>query len=216
MPQPRRSWKRRSAERPLELREAALRRFSERGYSATTIDDVARAADVTVGTVYRYFPDKRALLSALVEWAISVPLLPEETAPVSLRQVLRAVWTASRGEPHAGVLRILVAEGGSAPDLVTRYRHAVLEPTADRLATFVRQARPDSDGRLAASAMLGHLLGASLLAGAPPSIEGLIPQLDPIEVTVERLVADEGAGTAVPRQPIQPAPTRRIVGPESW
>jgi AcrR family transcriptional regulator len=132
MPDTRRAWKRRSAARPAELREAALRLFSQRGFSAATIEDVARSAGVTVGTVYRYYTDKGALLASLVDWAATVPLVGDGstaagTALDGLRRALRGVWTVSRGEPHAGVLRILIGEGGATPALVARYREAVLE-----------------------------------------------------------------------------------------
>lgn len=39
--------------------------FVAQGYTGTSIADVAREADVAVGTVYRLFPDKPALLAAL-------------------------------------------------------------------------------------------------------------------------------------------------------
>lgn len=39
--------------------------FVASGYTGTSIADVAREADVAVGTVYRLFPDKPALLAAL-------------------------------------------------------------------------------------------------------------------------------------------------------
>lgn len=46
--------------------DAGARVFAERGASAT-LTDVARAAGVGVGTVYRKYPDKQAILDALVE-----------------------------------------------------------------------------------------------------------------------------------------------------
>src|SRR5262245_58858444 len=45
---------------------AARKVFSEQGVDAQ-MDDVARRADVGVGTVYRHFPTKEALLQALTE-----------------------------------------------------------------------------------------------------------------------------------------------------
>ncbi len=48
---------------------AAARVFAERGLDAT-LDEVATAAAVGVGTVYRRFPDKDALIAALFEDAI--------------------------------------------------------------------------------------------------------------------------------------------------
>jgi len=44
------------------LLEAAAAAFEERGYDETTTTEIARRAGVAVGTVYGYFPDKRALL----------------------------------------------------------------------------------------------------------------------------------------------------------
>jgi AcrR family transcriptional regulator len=210
MPETRRSWKRRSAARPAELRQAALRLFAERGYSAATIEDVARSAGVTVGTVYRYFTDKSALLASLVEWAATVPLV-ERPAADGLRRTLRGIWATSRGEPHAGVLRILIGEGGTQPALVARYRETVLEPAAAALTELLRESASPTDPRLLARATLGHLLGSSVLAGAPPTIEALIPQLDPLEVTVERLIDGSQA-----KDPTRAVATRRFSGPESW
>src|ERR1700733_1290143 len=56
---------RRDAERNRQrILAAAAEVFTERGLDAT-LDDVARAAGVGVGTVYRRFPDKEALVAAL-------------------------------------------------------------------------------------------------------------------------------------------------------
>jgi AcrR family transcriptional regulator len=45
--------------------EAALELFAERGYAGTAVPDIARLAGVSVGTIYRYFSDKDALVNAL-------------------------------------------------------------------------------------------------------------------------------------------------------
>lgn len=47
------------------IMEAAEKLFVANGYTGTSIADVARQADVAVGSVYRLFPDKPALLAAL-------------------------------------------------------------------------------------------------------------------------------------------------------
>ncbi|WP_240704723.1 TetR/AcrR family transcriptional regulator [Croceicoccus sediminis] len=46
---------------------AALKLFSESGFDATRVADVAAEAEVPVGTVYKHFADKDALLAAIVE-----------------------------------------------------------------------------------------------------------------------------------------------------
>ena len=40
------------------IREHALRLFREQGYDATTIDQIAEAAEVSPSTFFRYFPTK--------------------------------------------------------------------------------------------------------------------------------------------------------------
>jgi len=49
------------------LYETAIRIIGERGYEATTLREIAREADVSVGLLYRYFPSKRAVIIALYE-----------------------------------------------------------------------------------------------------------------------------------------------------
>jgi AcrR family transcriptional regulator len=55
----------RSREKHAELLKAAEALFIERGYAATTADDIAKAARVSVGTFYNYFRNKRQILLAL-------------------------------------------------------------------------------------------------------------------------------------------------------
>jgi AcrR family transcriptional regulator len=49
------------------LYATAIRMISERGYEATTLRDIAKAAGVSVGLLYRYFPSKQAVIVALYD-----------------------------------------------------------------------------------------------------------------------------------------------------
>jgi TetR/AcrR family transcriptional regulator, cholesterol catabolism regulator len=49
------------------IREAALTLFGEKGYEATTVEEIAERADVAKGTFFNYFPRKDSLLEALAE-----------------------------------------------------------------------------------------------------------------------------------------------------
>ncbi|TAJ19439.1 MAG: TetR/AcrR family transcriptional regulator [Dehalococcoidia bacterium] len=53
-------------ERRQEILSAAARAFIEKGYSATTMQEVATACDLAPGTLYRYFPGKADLIAAVV------------------------------------------------------------------------------------------------------------------------------------------------------
>lgn len=51
--------------------ETAKRLFAERGFGATSVSDIAGAADIPVGSIYTYFSSKEDLIRAIVEegWA---------------------------------------------------------------------------------------------------------------------------------------------------
>lgn len=49
-----------------QLRDAALPLFIEQGVERVTIDDIVQAAGVAKGSFYRYYPDKEALVEAVV------------------------------------------------------------------------------------------------------------------------------------------------------
>ncbi len=56
------------ASRQIErILDAAARVVAEKGFAATTTADIAKAATVSIGSVYRYFPDKIAVLKAVVD-----------------------------------------------------------------------------------------------------------------------------------------------------
>src|SRR5215216_4645355 len=86
-------------ERILEVTEDVLRRF---GLAKATVVDVARALDVSHGSVYRHFPSKASLRDAVAKrWLerVSAPLdeIAKEQgppAPARLERWLRALFAA--------------------------------------------------------------------------------------------------------------------------
>ncbi|WP_319582358.1 helix-turn-helix domain-containing protein [uncultured Pseudodesulfovibrio sp.] len=50
----------------IRISAAAEARFAEQGFDSATIDAIARDAGVAAGTVYKYFPNKQALLYSIV------------------------------------------------------------------------------------------------------------------------------------------------------
>jgi AcrR family transcriptional regulator len=58
---------RRRAETRERIIACALRLFSERGVTATTIEDITNAADIGKGTFFNYFPSKEHILAQLCQ-----------------------------------------------------------------------------------------------------------------------------------------------------
>lgn len=96
--------------------EAAVEIFEERGYDDATTAEIARRAQVAVGSVYGYFPDKRAILLEIVqetfarsELEIIEALAPEFWLDGDLREKVRAlVDTAIRARRlRPGIGRIV-------------------------------------------------------------------------------------------------------------
>ncbi len=63
-----------TAQRREQILQAALEVFSSKGFSAATILEIARRAGLAAGTIYLYYPDKRALFVAVIERLIMTPL----------------------------------------------------------------------------------------------------------------------------------------------
>ena len=87
-------------ERILEVTEDVLRRY---GLAKATVVDVARALDVSHGSVYRHFPSKASLREAVAKrWLdrASAPLekiaQADSPAPAKLERWLRALFTAKQ------------------------------------------------------------------------------------------------------------------------
>src|SRR5580700_10894247 len=117
-------WRRRKDARPGEIVAASLACFAERGFAATRLEDVARRAGVTKGTLYLYFPNKEELFEAVVRQAL-VPniergeaLLDEagEPAALLLERLMRS-WAELALSPAGAIPKIIISEAGNFPEL---------------------------------------------------------------------------------------------------
>jgi AcrR family transcriptional regulator len=135
-------WRRRKEARPKEILVAALASFAERGFAATRLDDVARSAGVTKGTLYLYFPNKQELFEAVVRQAL-VPSLEwgetlldgtDEPADLLLERLMRG-WAELALSPAGAIPKIIISEAGNFPELARFYREEVI----DRGITLMRR-----------------------------------------------------------------------------
>jgi AcrR family transcriptional regulator len=143
-----------AAERRRQILAAARVLFAERGFHATTTRDLGAAADINDALIYRYFPDKQAILAALIDEAIAVfeqlPKPPDQ-APLPLDELLELIGTAfvDTAQANLDLLTILIGE-----------RHALAGDT--RFVEFI-DAAATRLGRLIDAATSSHGLGQGYL-----------------------------------------------------
>ncbi|MFC0529931.1 TetR/AcrR family transcriptional regulator [Phytohabitans kaempferiae] len=117
---------------------AARAEFARRGYEATTIRDVANAAGVRMGTLYRRIESKEALLTeilgsygALFEQAFRAIVAEGSSAPESLDAVARVFVYMNRRYPEEGRI---VRYGWSRRETTTGPLHDYYIATEQRFA----------------------------------------------------------------------------------
>lgn len=117
-------WRRRPESRPDEIIQAALHLFTERGFAATKMEEIAARAGVTKGTVYLYFPSKEDLFRAAVEETLLPSLwlgerMVEEDEGKSQAEMLRALlanwWDVISTPPLSGLPKLVMAEAANFP-----------------------------------------------------------------------------------------------------
>lgn len=140
---------RRSQQTVTAILDAAARVFAERGFEAGTTNHVAQRAGVGVGSLYEYFPNKDAMVVALVERELDrererlLALLAPATTPARLAEQLRA-FVETLVELHArqpALHRILFDQADHPPAAhacVLRFEEAL----AHALAASLRSAAP--------------------------------------------------------------------------
>jgi AcrR family transcriptional regulator len=118
-------------ERRKDILDAALQLFARRGFSETTVGDIAAEAGMATGTVYLYFPSKEHVLLGLHQ-----RFRDENEATVTAAAV-DAVDRATRGEPVDyrdtidAILDAVAASFRENRDLVvvcTKYRPELVDP----------------------------------------------------------------------------------------
>lgn len=119
---------RRPDDRGPEIARAALDLFVTKGFSATKLEDVARAAGVSKGLPYLYFRSKEELFKAVIVEAIGEPLVRANELVDSFdgttEELLRALVAKFREfaeSPLGGVIKLILAEAGNFPDVARFY-----------------------------------------------------------------------------------------------
>ena len=148
-----------------QIVEAALSLVADRGFTATSVDDIAAAAGVAKGSVFYNFGSKSGLFEAIITQGVGrlTVALREATTGLHGRDALEALITEllTQIQAHPDFAKLMVAEtfrtGRSWQDSIRLVR----DESMGAFATVVAQTWPERDSSLTAAA----LFGATLLAG---------------------------------------------------
>lgn len=152
--------KRRKEARPAEIVEAARKCFIENGFGATRIEDVAKGAGVSKGTVYLYFDSKEALFEAVVRAQLS-PIIdsvaaaieadPNTPAVDQLTFVARTMYREMVGTDRRKLMHLVIAEGVRFPHLADFYFKETIAKGQELIRAVIR--RGEARGELKANGL---------------------------------------------------------------
>ena len=140
--------RRRKAERPLEILEAAFLEFSRNGYATTTLDQIAERAGVTKGTIYVYFESKEQLFISMVHELMKATLDTVqdmfERHDGSTADLLRAQFSfiyqhIVEDRRRREVVRMLISEASRFPELANRYHDEIHRPCLEMLKQAIQR-----------------------------------------------------------------------------
>jgi AcrR family transcriptional regulator len=127
-------WRRLPEERPGQILAAALEVFGERGLGAARLEDIAKRAGLSKGTIYLYFPNKAALFQEVIRQTVIAEIEagereygdPSRSATDALTSFMRSYWGFIRSPRFAPVFRLIHAEIHNFPDLARFYATEVV------------------------------------------------------------------------------------------
>jgi AcrR family transcriptional regulator len=176
--QPQRGWReRKKAKTKAAIQHHALRLFQQQGYDATTIEQIAEAAEISPSTFFRYFPNKEDVvlyddLDPLFFAAFEAQ--PAELSPIqatrrAFRQVMASMPPTEMAQQWERWLLIR-----AVPELRMRVLDQImdtLQVTAKLLAERIGRSPDDFAVRAYTGAIIGAMMGAMLTGESDPKAD---------------------------------------------
>ena len=143
-------WRRLPEERPKQILDAALAVFAEHGLAAARLDDIAKRAGLSKGTIYLYFPNKEELFREVVRTSVVAYIARAEEVFETERDPVQALltwmdgyWNWLRSPVFPAMHRLIGSELNNFPDLADFYATEVIE-RAQRLVSSILERGMDA------------------------------------------------------------------------
>ncbi|MGH3757080.1 TetR family transcriptional regulator [Actinophytocola sp.] len=186
---------RKKAKTKIAIQEHAVRMFRTQGYGATTVEQIAEAAEVSPSTVFRYFPTKEALVTTDEVDPVIFAAFEDQPTGVGIAEAWRGALRAAFDrltDAEMAIQRERMLLILSVPELwaaslgnVTR----TLDTMVELSARHVGRAPADPAVRNAVGAMFGVLLLAAFEWTRSPDAD--------LAVLVDAALADFAAGLSL-------------------
>jgi len=127
-----------------QILDGARKVFMDLGFDGASMNEIARSAGVSKGTLYVYFADKNRLFEAIVEQEafeqgkVVFNLDPARDAETTLREFGRSYMELLCRPGGGSWIRTVMAIAERMPDVGRRYYANVLEKAVNRLADYLR------------------------------------------------------------------------------
>ncbi|MFN6558969.1 MAG: TetR/AcrR family transcriptional regulator [Nostoc sp. ChiSLP01] len=163
-----------SPEKTEMILDGAMQEFLENGYAAARIDKIAVAAGVSKATIYRRYPDKESLFTALMQQLAckkelfnSAQIQSAQGDPASLlRSFANRMLEHIADDPQAlTFFRIIIGESGRFPELARAFVKNIEKPMLEALTQYLA-SHPElelPDAEVTARAFVGTLVHFVLL-----------------------------------------------------
>ena len=164
-------WQRRAEDRPREICAAALSVFAEKGFAAARLDEIAKQAGVSKGTLYLYFRDKEQLFRAVVRDTVvpNVENLRSDLIQTGLpfdaliRLFLAQFVEVTNRVPVGAVAKMVISESRNFPELAKVWHDEVVSKALGTITALIEMAQAKGevrggDARLHAFTLMGPML----------------------------------------------------------
>jgi AcrR family transcriptional regulator len=143
-------------EKQIDILSAAIELFSEKGYEATTTNEIAKKAKVAEGTIFRYYKTKKDLLFAI----------PAALSKVSLFEIFLEDFNEILNDDHenfetflrkmflnrkkfiseaAPILKVIIQEIPFHPELRNKILNTVIFPVLKKNISFIEKFKKQGD-----------------------------------------------------------------------
>ena len=177
------------------IQEHALRLFRERGYTATTVEQIADAAEISPATFYRYFPTKEDVvlqddldLITLEALEAQPPGLAPLAAVRAAVALARTQFTAADRERFRETTALTMA----VPEIRARALDEFAR-TLDIFAAALARRTGRQPGEVAVRAMAGAIFGV-ITATVLPALEDGPAEIDDLFARIDAGLAQLEAG----------------------